>query len=59
MSRLQADHLYKVFGRRPDEAVRRLAAGADREELRAEGTTAAVVDAGFTVEPGQIDLSVL
>ncbi|MEX0168138.1 glycine betaine/L-proline ABC transporter ATP-binding protein [Streptomyces sp. LMG1-1-1.1] len=54
VSRLQADHLYKVFGRRPDEAVRRLADGADREELRAEGTTAAVVDAGFTVEPGQI-----
>ncbi|MFD8640539.1 glycine betaine/L-proline ABC transporter ATP-binding protein [Streptomyces zaomyceticus] len=55
MSRLQADHLYKVFGRRPDEAVRRLAVGdTDREELRAEGTTAAVVDAGFTVEPGQI-----
>ncbi|MHA4778489.1 quaternary amine ABC transporter ATP-binding protein [Streptomyces sp. MSC1_001] len=54
MSRLQADHLFKVFGRRPDEAVRRLVDGADREELRAEGTTAAVVDAGFTVEPGQI-----
>ncbi len=54
MSRLQADHPYKVFGRRPDEAVRRLADGADREELRAEGTTAAVVDAGFVVEPGQI-----
>ncbi|MFF4872242.1 glycine betaine/L-proline ABC transporter ATP-binding protein [Streptomyces sp. NPDC000961] len=54
MSRLQADHLYKVFGRRPDEAVRRLVDGADREELRAEGTTAAVVDAGFVVEPGQI-----
>lgn len=54
VSRLQADHLYKVFGRRPDEAVRRLVDGADREELRAEGTTAAVVDAGFVVEPGQI-----
>ncbi|MFC8175139.1 glycine betaine/L-proline ABC transporter ATP-binding protein [Streptomyces sp. NPDC057325] len=54
MSRLQADHLYKVFGRRPDEAVRRLVDGADRDELRAEGTTAAVVDAGFVVEPGQI-----
>ncbi|MEU5218081.1 betaine/proline/choline family ABC transporter ATP-binding protein [Streptomyces sp. NPDC020807] len=62
MSRLQADHLFKVFGRRPDDAVRRLADGADREEghaelraeLRAEGTTAAVVDAGFVVEPGQI-----
>ncbi|MFC8698362.1 glycine betaine/L-proline ABC transporter ATP-binding protein [Streptomyces parvus] len=54
MSRLQAEHLYKVFGRRPDEAVRKLESGADRDELRAEGTTAAVIDASFTVEPGQI-----
>ncbi|MEU9997339.1 glycine betaine/L-proline ABC transporter ATP-binding protein [Streptomyces sp. NPDC050848] len=54
MSRLQADHLYKVFGRRPDEAVKKLGDGADRDELRADGTTAAVIDASFTVEPGQI-----
>ncbi|MFF7102786.1 glycine betaine/L-proline ABC transporter ATP-binding protein [Streptomyces nigra] len=53
-SRLEADHLYKVFGRRPDQAVERLRQGADREELRADGTTAAVIDASFTVEPGQI-----
>ncbi|UUU35130.1 glycine betaine/L-proline ABC transporter ATP-binding protein [Streptomyces sp. CA-210063] len=53
-SRLEAEGLYKVFGRRPDDAVDRLRAGADREELRAEGTTAAVIDASFTVEPGQI-----
>ncbi|EGX56466.1 glycine betaine ABC transport ATP-binding protein [Streptomyces zinciresistens K42] len=53
-SRLEADHLYKVFGRRPTEAVERLRTGADREELRADGTTAAVIDASFTVEPGQI-----
>ncbi|MEU4267507.1 glycine betaine/L-proline ABC transporter ATP-binding protein [Streptomyces sp. NPDC026092] len=54
MSRLQADRLYKVFGRRPDEAVKKLDDGADRDELRADGTTAAVIDASFTVEPGQI-----
>ncbi|MDG4861054.1 glycine betaine/L-proline ABC transporter ATP-binding protein [Streptomyces sp. T-3] len=54
MSRLQAEHLYKVFGRRPDDAVRKLEGGADRDELRAEGTTAAVIDASFTVEPGEI-----
>ncbi|MEV0924852.1 glycine betaine/L-proline ABC transporter ATP-binding protein [Streptomyces spongiicola] len=54
MSRLQAEHLYKVFGRRPDEAVRRLESGYGRDELRAEGTTAAVIDASFSVEPGQI-----
>jgi glycine betaine/proline transport system ATP-binding protein len=53
-SRLEADHLYKVFGRRQDEAVERLRRGADREELRADDTTAAVIDASFTVDPGQI-----
>ena len=53
-SRLEAEHLYKVFGRQPDKAVERLRQGADREELRADGTTAAVIDASFTVEPGQI-----
>ncbi|MFE0223786.1 glycine/betaine ABC transporter ATP-binding protein, partial [Streptomyces albidoflavus] len=52
VSRLQAEHLYKVFGRRPDEAVQRLEKGVDRDELRAEGTTAAVIDASFSVEPG-------
>ncbi|MFJ4921577.1 glycine betaine/L-proline ABC transporter ATP-binding protein [Streptomyces sp. NPDC088725] len=54
MSRLQAEHLYKVFGRRSDEAVAKLESGTGREELRADGTTAAVIDASFTVEPGQI-----
>ncbi|MBO1331761.1 glycine betaine/L-proline ABC transporter ATP-binding protein [Streptomyces sp. VRA16 Mangrove soil] len=54
MSRLEAEDLYKVFGRRPAEAVEKLRRGADREELRADGTTAAVIDASFTVEPGQI-----
>ncbi|MEU5363651.1 glycine betaine/L-proline ABC transporter ATP-binding protein [Streptomyces sp. NPDC005925] len=51
---LEAEHLYKVFGRRPDQAVEKLQQGTDREELRAVGTTAAVVDASFTVEPGEI-----
>ncbi|MFJ9666107.1 glycine betaine/L-proline ABC transporter ATP-binding protein [Streptomyces sp. NPDC101219] len=54
-SRLEAEHLYKVFGRRPDQAVERLRQQkTDREELRSEGVTAAVVDASFTVEPGEI-----
>ncbi|MGW2260176.1 quaternary amine ABC transporter ATP-binding protein [Streptomyces sp. NPDC004749] len=54
MSRLQAEHLYKVFGRRPDEAVGKLKEGTDRNQLRADGTTAAVIDASFSVESGQI-----
>jgi glycine betaine/proline transport system ATP-binding protein len=53
-ARLEAERLYKVFGKRPDDAVEQVRKGADREELRAEGTTAAVVDASFTVEPGEI-----
>ncbi|KIF73665.1 glycine/betaine ABC transporter ATP-binding protein [Streptomyces sp. 150FB] len=32
----------------------KLESGTDREQLRADGTTAAVIDASFTVEPGQI-----
>ncbi|NEB02323.1 betaine/proline/choline family ABC transporter ATP-binding protein [Streptomyces sp. SID13726] len=53
-SRLEAEQLYKVFGRRPHQAVERLREGADREGLRADGTTAAVIDASFTVDPGEI-----
>ncbi|MGP3775281.1 quaternary amine ABC transporter ATP-binding protein [Streptomyces sp. SDT5-1] len=49
-----AEHLFKVFGGKQQEAVEKLRGGADREELRAEGTTAAVIDASFTVESGQI-----
>ncbi|MFF8728524.1 glycine betaine/L-proline ABC transporter ATP-binding protein [Streptomyces sp. NPDC015171] len=52
--RLEAQHVFKVFGRRPAEAVERLKEGADRAELRAEGTTAAVIDASFQVEAGEI-----
>jgi len=45
--------LYKVFGRRPGEAVRRLAAGATRDEVRDLGS-AAVIGASFDVRPGEI-----
>ncbi|MFE1171295.1 glycine betaine/L-proline ABC transporter ATP-binding protein [Streptomyces sp. NPDC058773] len=54
MSRLHAEHLYKVFGRRPEDAVRALESGRSRDELRAEGTTAAVIDASIEVDEGQI-----
>jgi glycine betaine/proline transport system ATP-binding protein len=50
---LEVDHLYKVFGRRHKEAVRRLKAGASRQELQPFGT-AAVIDASFQVKPGEI-----
>ncbi|MDN5599563.1 MAG: glycine betaine/L-proline ABC transporter ATP-binding protein [Brachybacterium sp.] len=50
---ITADGLYKVFGRRPSRGVEALRRGRDRAELRDEGLTAAVIDASFTVEPGE------
>ncbi len=43
----------KVFGRRPAEAMRRLAQGASRDDVKALGT-AAVIDASFDVRRGEI-----
>jgi glycine betaine/proline transport system ATP-binding protein len=50
---LKAENLYKAFGRRPSEIVDRLRAGSSREDLSALGT-AAVIDASFDVQPGEI-----
>jgi len=50
---VRAQGLYKVFGRRPKEAVRRLQAGATRDEVSGLGT-AAVIDASFEVRKGEI-----
>jgi len=50
---VEAKNLYKVFGRRPQEVVKRLSGGADRASLTGMGT-AAVIDASFTVKPGEI-----
>jgi glycine betaine/proline transport system ATP-binding protein len=50
---VRARNLYKVFGRRPKDAVTRLEAGATRAEAAALGT-AAVIDASFDVQPGEI-----
>lgn len=53
MPAVEAEHLYKVFGRNPKEAVRRLEAGETRDQVKDAGT-AAVIDASFTVAPGEI-----
>jgi glycine betaine/proline transport system ATP-binding protein len=50
---ITADGLYKVFGRRPSRGVEALRQGRTRAELRDEGLTAAVIDASFSVEPGE------
>ncbi len=50
---LEADHLFKVFGRSPKAVVEKLRAGKRREEI-ADAGTAAVIDASFAVAPGEI-----
>ena len=50
---IAVSHAYKVFGRRPREVVKRMRKGATRDEVRGQGT-AAVIDASFTVQPGEI-----
>ena len=50
---VRAEGLYKAFGRKPHDTVKRLRAGADRSELPPE-QTAAVIDASFEVKRGEI-----
>ncbi len=53
MSVVKASHVYKVFGKRENEVVKRLEEGADRDDLTKLGT-AAVIDASFDVQEGEI-----
>ncbi len=50
---IRAENVFKVFGKKPREVIKRLAAGADRDRL-AELGTAAVIDASFEVKRGEI-----
>ena len=51
---ISAEGLYKVFGRRPERGVHELRRGRSRADLREQGLTAAVIDASFSVDPGEI-----
>ncbi|MCG7287033.1 glycine betaine/L-proline ABC transporter ATP-binding protein [Cellulomonas sp. ACRRI] len=52
MTGLRVEGVYKVFGRRPNEAVRRLRDGSSREDVRPWGT-AAVIDADLEIRSGE------
>ena len=54
MPLIEARGLYKVFGKKSAQGVNALQGGATREELRERGLTAAVIDASFDVEPGEV-----
>ena len=51
---IEANHVYKVFGRRPSDGVKKLKAGRTRDQLRKSGQTAAVIDTTFDVDKGEI-----
>lgn len=46
-------NVYKIFGRRPKEALKKMREGASRDELGGNDT-AAVIDASFDVHKGEI-----
>ena len=50
---IEAKNLFKVFGKNPKQVIDGLNAGRTRAELADRGT-AAVIDASFTVDPGEI-----
>ena len=50
---VRVQNVYKIFGKRPKDIIRRLKEGEDREDLKELGT-AAVIDASFEVAPGEI-----
>ncbi|MFB9956422.1 quaternary amine ABC transporter ATP-binding protein [Cellulomonas denverensis] len=52
MTGLRVEGVYKVFGRRPEQAVRRLREGAGREDVKQWGT-AAVIDANLEIASGE------
>ena len=54
MKVIEANHVYKVFGRRSSDGVKKLKAGKTRDDLRKSGQTAAVIDTSFDVDKGEI-----
>lgn len=52
MTGLRVEGVYKVFGRRPEQAVRRLREGAGRDDVKQWGT-AAVIDANLEIASGE------
>jgi len=54
VSRLRAEGLYKIFGRKAGDALERLRAGESRDDVRKGNVTPAVIDVSFDVAEGEI-----
>ncbi|MGH3501274.1 MAG: quaternary amine ABC transporter ATP-binding protein [Nocardioidaceae bacterium] len=50
---VRAENVYKIFGRKPKEALRALQSGGSRDKLRAGGATPAVIDISFEAKSGE------
>ncbi|MFQ6027117.1 MAG: glycine betaine/L-proline ABC transporter ATP-binding protein [Dehalococcoidia bacterium] len=54
-AKVQIEHLYKIFGPSPEQAIKRLEDGVTKDSLLQEtGNIVGVADASFEVEQGQI-----
>ena len=50
---VRARNVFKAFGKRPQDIVQRIKEGASRDDVAHLGT-AAVIDASFDVQPGEV-----
>ncbi len=54
MQKIKIEHLTKVFGPRPEQALRMLDAGASNAEIRKTGNAVGIADVSFEVEQGEL-----
>ena len=54
-AKVRVDHVYKIFGPSPEQAIKRLEQGATKDVILQEtGNVVGVADASFSVEEGQV-----
>ena len=54
MAKIQVEHLTKIFGPRPQQALRMLDNGAGNQEIRESGNAVGIADVSFEVEEGEL-----
>ncbi len=54
MQKIKIEHLTKVFGPRPEQALRMLDEGASNAEIRKTGNAVGIADVSFEVEQGEL-----
>lgn len=54
MQKIRIEHLTKIFGPHPEQALQLLAQGADNADIRKTGHSVGVADVSFDVEEGEL-----